>query len=118
LDALSDLSSLTTTTSGSGSTSSTSSILAHFFALDFPFCLLIFFCDEGWLSSDESTGEFFLCFLTGVSVSLTLEARCCFEDFLFNDCVNTFGGGLFKRRVACLELWGMVEVLEIKGLLI
>jgi hypothetical protein len=109
---------LTATTSGSGSTSSTSSILAHFFALDFPFCLLIFFCDEGWSSSNESMGEFFLCFLTGVSVSLTLEARCRFEDFLFDDCVNSFGGGLFKRRVACLELWGMVEVLEMKGLLI
>jgi hypothetical protein len=51
-----------------------------------------------------------------VSVSLTLEARCRFEDFLFDDCVNSFGGGLFKCRIACLELWGMVEVLEMKGL--
>ena len=79
----------------------------------FPFFLLVFFHYEGWSSSDELTADFFLCFLTWASVSLALEARCHFEDFLF-DCCDSFDEGLFKDHVACLELGGMVEVLEIE----
>ena len=75
--------------------------------------LLVFFHNEGWSSSDESTANFFLCFLTWASVSLALEACCCSEDFLF-ECCDSFGGGLFKDHVACLELGGIIEVLEIE----
>lgn len=69
---------------------------------------------EGWSSSDESTVAFFLRLLTGASVSLALEARCRFEDLLF-DCFDCFGGGFFKDRAGCLELEGMLEkVLELE----
>ena len=97
-------------------TSSTSSILGDFgwfFALCFPFFLLIFV----WWRLVIFWWVFFLCLLTGASVLLALEAYCCFEDLLF-DCFDCFGGGLFNNCVACLELEGMVEVLEMEfGLL-
>jgi hypothetical protein len=99
LDAFSDLSLLTSATSGLASLSSTSSILSdvsQFFALHFPFFLLVFVCDKGWLSLDESTAIYFLHLLTGASASLVPEARCHFEDFLF-DYFDCFGGVLFKN---------------------
>ena len=87
--------------------------LGRFFALDLPFFWFIFMFVEGWSSSDESLAAFFLCLLTGASVSLALEARCRFEDFLFAcldclDCLDCLGGGLFEDRAPCLELEGMV----------
>jgi hypothetical protein len=116
LDAFSDSSSLTATTWGLESTSSTSSMLGdfgQFFALYFPFFLLVFFHDEGWLASDESTANFFLCFFAGASVSLALKSHCHFEDFSLN-CFDSLGRGLFKDHVACLELGGVVKVLEME----
>jgi hypothetical protein len=70
----------------------------RFFALYFTLFLLIFFCDEGGLSSDESTADFFLCFIAGASVSLALEAHCHFEDFPL-DCFDSLWVEAFSRIV-------------------
>ena len=103
---------MTATTPDSESTSSIASMLGDFGRfLYFPFFLLVFFGDEGWSLSDESTVDF-LCFLTGASGSLALEALCRFEDFLFEDCVDSLGGGLFNRLACLEELGGMVEWLN------